>query len=100
MRPVLTAGNVIGREPAQLGADLIQRQANALREDDERDAPKYRSAITAVAGSVAFRFDQAPSLVEAQRRRSHAAAALDLADGEQGEHTPKKRRIPLDFKFG
>ena len=79
-------GRVVGRELGELGADLVERQADPLGEDDERDPPQHGARIAAVARAGALGRDQAALLVEAERRGRHAAAPRDLADGEEVGH--------------
>src|SRR5262249_10223662 len=85
-RPVAARRGAVGRELVQLGADLVEREADALGEDDERDPPQDGAPVAAVAGARALGLDQPALLVEAQRRRRDAAAPGDLADGEQLRH--------------
>src|SRR5215211_1467351 len=79
-RPVPAAWNAVGRQLAELAADLVEAQAHALGEDDERDPPDHRTSETAVARRGPNRGDQSALLVEAKGRRSDAAAPRDFAD--------------------
>ena len=38
-----------GRQLVELGADLVERQPDALREDDERDPAEHATRVAAVA---------------------------------------------------
>ena len=86
-------------ELGELGADLLERQPDALGEDDECDSAEHRPRVAAVAGAGPLGADQASLLVEAQRRRGDAAAPRDLADREQVGHGEMKAQLRLDFKF-
>src|SRR5262245_4696331 len=95
--PVGTLGHAVLRQLGELLGDLLERQADLLCEDDERDAPEHRPRIAAVAGAGAFGGDQAARLVEPQGRRGDAAAAGDYSDREElggGTH-----RRALDLKL-
>src|SRR4029079_7257241 len=82
-RPVAPGRRAVRRGFGELGADLVEGEADLLGEDDERDAPQDRPPVAAVARARALGGDEALVLVEAQRAGRHAAAAGDLADGEQ-----------------
>src|SRR3954451_9859601 len=84
--PVAPRGRAVGRQLGELVRDLIERQADLLGEDDERDAAEHRARVAAVAGSGALRGDEPALLVEAQRRRRHAAALRHLADRHELRH--------------
>ncbi len=70
----------MGRELGKLGADLVEREADALREDDEGDPAEHRSQIVAMARARPLRADQPSLLIEAKRRGCDAASACDLSD--------------------
>ena len=72
-----------GGSLVELGADLLERQPDALGEHDERDPAQHRARVAAVARARALGADQPALLVEAQRRRRDAAAPRDLADRHQ-----------------
>ena len=42
---------MVGRELRKLGSDLLERQPDALREDDEGDTAKDGARITPMAGA-------------------------------------------------
>jgi hypothetical protein len=84
--PVAARRHAVGRELAELCADLVERQTDPLGEDDERDPPEDRTGIATMAGSRPRGGDQAPLFVEAQRRGRHPAPPRDLADREQRRH--------------
>src|ERR687891_454539 len=88
-RPVAAGRRALRRQLCEVRADLIERQPHPLGEDDERDAPEPRPRVAPVTRAGPFGCDQAPLLVEAQRRCRHAAAPCDLADREQGMHATK-----------
>ena len=75
-----------GRKLGELAADLLERQPDALGEDDEGDPAQHRPRVATVARTCPLGADQSSLLVEAKRRRGHAAAACDLADREQAGH--------------
>ena len=74
---------MMGRKLRELDTDLLERQPDALGEDDEGDAAEHGARITPMAGAGPFGGDQAPLLVEAQGGRGDAASASDLTDGQQ-----------------
>lgn len=86
-RPVAACGRTIGGEPAELGADLIEREADSLREDDEGNAAQYGAGEAPVTRARTFRGDQTALLVEAKRGGRDPAAPRELAD-RQGVHIP------------
>jgi hypothetical protein len=98
-RPVAAGRRPLRRELGELRADLIERQPDSLGEHDECDAPEHRPRIAAVTRAGPFGHDQAPFLVESQRRSGHAAAPRDLADGEQGGHGERVVTFMLDLKL-
>src|SRR4051794_31576246 len=57
--PVAAGRGAVGRQLGELGADLLEREADALSEDDEGDPPQDRARIAAVAGAGALGGDQA-----------------------------------------
>ena len=57
----------MGRELRKLGADLLERQPDALGEDDEGDTAEDGARIAPVARAGSLGGDQAPLLVEAKR---------------------------------
>ena len=81
------------RQLGELGADLVERQADALGEDDEGDPAQHRARIAAVARAGALGGDQPALLVEAQGRGGDAAAPRDLADGQQLVPCRKQSRL-------
>src|SRR5262249_8623369 len=96
--PVRTVGHAIPRKSYKLGPELVERQADPLRKDDERDAPNDRTRIAAVAGVVAFRVNQALIFIETQRRRRRPAAPGHLADCQDPVHEASVSKKGLDFK--
>jgi hypothetical protein len=84
--PVAASRCLVGRKLRELGADLVERQPDALSEDDERDPAEHRPPVAAVARARALGADQPALLVEAKGRGGHAAPACDLADGQQVGH--------------
>jgi len=48
MRPVSPRGDTISRKLGKFLADLVEREAEPLREDDERDPAKHRTGIAAM----------------------------------------------------
>ena len=66
-RPIPTGGSLMGRELRELGPDLLERQPDALREDDEGDAAEDGARIAPMTGAGSLRGDQASLLVEAKR---------------------------------
>ena len=67
-------GRAVRRQLGELRADLVEREADALREDDERDPAQHRARVAAVARAGALGGDQPALLVEAQRGGGDAAA--------------------------
>ena len=98
-RPVPARGDAVGRELLQLGADLVERQADPLGEHDEGDPAQRRAGEAAMPGARALGRYEAALLVEAQRRRGDPAAPGDLADGQHGLHDEDKHDPALDFKL-
>src|SRR5215471_15431929 len=94
-RPVGPLGHAVVRQRGELGPDLLERQPDLLREDDEGDAPEHGPRVAAVPGVGADRPDQPLLLVEPQRRGRDPAARRHLADGEHGVHTAVSRRSRL-----
>ena len=89
-RPVAPRGRAVGRQLGQLLADLVERQADPLGEDDEGDPAQHGPRVAAVARAGPLRADQVALLVEAQRRGGDAAAARHLADGQQLGHADRE----------
>ena len=56
----------MGRELLELGADLIESQADSLREDNEGDPAEYRSMISSLPAAGAIRGDQAALFIETE----------------------------------
>ena len=63
-----TRRDAIGRELGELRADLLERQPDPLREDDEGDPAQHRARIAAMPGASPLRRDEPTLLVEAQGR--------------------------------
>ena len=87
-----------GSEASAL-ADLVEAQADLLRDADERDAPQRVTGVAALPAGRPGGVDQAFGFVEAQRRRRHAGAFAHRADGQLA--CPCSERLPpkeLDFK--
>src|SRR6185503_12646682 len=80
-RPVAPGGRRVRRELSELPADLVQAQADLLREDDEGDPAQDGARIAAVPRARALRLDQAALLVVAQGGGGDPAAARHLPDG-------------------
>ncbi len=91
--PVASRRDRVDGQLGELDSDLLEGEADALREHDERDPPQHRPAKAAVPRARAFGRDQPPFLVEPQRRCGHAAAPRDLADRQQLRHMPKQTRV-------
>src|SRR5205814_2344248 len=85
-RPVPPGRRALRRQLGELCADLLERQADPLGEDYERDAPQRRARKAPVPGARALGLDEAALLVEAQRRGGDAAAARNLLNGQQVLH--------------
>jgi hypothetical protein len=82
-------------ELRELGGYFVEGHADALGEDNERDAAEHRPLVAALATAAAIRRDQAAVFIESQGGRGNSASTRNLAN----EHV---RRIPLpalDFKF-
>lgn len=90
--------NAIVRQLVELDPDLLERQADLLREDDEPDPPDHGARIATVPGVGAFGPNQAFLFVKPQRRRRDAAPRGHLADGQDGVHAASVAEFPLDFK--
>ena len=80
--PVGRVGHRVRRQVRQGGLDLGQRHAGALRDLDDRDPAQRLAAVDAAVRAVALRGDQAPTLVEVQRRDRKPTATRHLPDGE------------------
>src|SRR4051812_26833329 len=87
-RPLLAVRCESRGKLRQLAADLVQRQAHALREYDEGNASCRRARISAVPRLGACRLDEATVLVEAECRSGHARARRKLTNGEQVSEGP------------
>jgi hypothetical protein len=74
------------RQLRQLGSDLLERQADPLGENNERNASQNRSRIAALAGTLPLGRDEATLLVETEGRGGHSAATRYFADQEQIVH--------------
>src|SRR5919202_726397 len=98
LRPVGAGRHPVGRQLRQLLADLIEREAHALREHDERHTPNDRPVKAAVAGRRPLRPDEPALLVETERRGGNAAARGDLPDRQKLRHTTSEAQNRLDFK--
>jgi hypothetical protein len=83
---VAAGRHAVGGELVELGPDLVEAQAHALGEHDERHAPDHWPREAAVAGRGAIGADQPALLVEAKRRCGHAAPCGQLADGQLFGH--------------
>src|SRR5262249_19333166 len=66
--PVAPARHAVRVELGELGADLVERQADPLRKDDEGDAPEDVARVAPLPAVTALGSDQAALLVEAERR--------------------------------
>src|SRR5688500_13628323 len=86
LRPVGALRHAIVRALRQLHADLIEREADLLGEDDEGNPGAARPLIAAMARPCPLRCDQPAVLIEPQRGRGDAAAPRDLGDSEQIAH--------------
>jgi hypothetical protein len=71
---------MVGRELCKFGSDLLERQPDALGEDDEGDPAEDGARIPPVARAGSLGGDQAPLLVETKGGRGDTASASDLTD--------------------
>jgi hypothetical protein len=97
--PVAARGGAVGRELGQFRANLLKRQAYALREDDESDPPKYRPREATVARARSLGRDEAALLVEAKCGCGNAAPPGDLSNGQQLGHQSSRPQRQINFKF-
>ena len=67
-RPIPTRRHAIGWQLGELGADLLKRQPNPLRKDDEGDPAQHGSRIASVPRAGPLGRDQPALLVETQGR--------------------------------
>src|SRR5262249_41525456 len=93
--PMPAGGRVIRRQLCELGADLVERQAEALGEDDEGDPSQHPARVATVAPTLASRPDQAPVLVEAERRGRDAPPSRNLAECEEAFHAAPRTHPTL-----
>jgi hypothetical protein len=75
------------RQLCELGADLIEREANALCEDDECDSSQNRSRIPALAAAGSLGRDEPAVLIKTERGGGYAAATRHFANEEQVIHS-------------
>ena len=80
------SGHAVGGKLGELLADVLERQADLLGENDEGDTAQHRPWIAAMTGARPLRRNEAALLVEAQRRGGDAAAPRNLVDGQHGLH--------------
>ena len=88
-----------GAELGKLGADLVEREADALGEDDEGDPAEHRSRVVAMARARPLGADQPSLLIKAKRGGGDAASTCDLSDREQIGHGQRVGHHVLDFKL-
>lgn len=84
--PVVAFRGVVVGKSVEFVGDFVETEADALREDDERDAAEDGARIAAMARARALGADEAAILIEAEGRGCDTAAASDLGDGEQVGH--------------
>ena len=82
----LAVGVRFSGSEASAVADLVEAQADLLGDADERDAAQRVTGVPPLAAPAPRRVDEALGLVEAQRRRRHAAALAHRADGQLRLH--------------
>ena len=82
-RPVGARRHGVVRQLGELGADLLEREADLLREYDERDAPEHSARIAAMPRFGPPRLDEALLFVETKRRGGDPGAARNLAYGQR-----------------
>ena len=66
-RPIRSRGRPIGGKLRKFRSDLLKRQPDPLREDDEGNSTQHRARIAPVSAASSLRGDQAALLVEPQR---------------------------------
>lgn len=71
------------RQAAQMVADLVEREAEFLHDQDETQPPDIAAQKAALVARGAVRLDQPLILVEADRRGREAGAAREVADAEK-----------------
>jgi len=64
----------------QLCPDFFEGEADALREDNERNSPQDFPRIASLARAFSFRANQSTVFVKPESRGSHSAPSCDLAD--------------------
>ena len=64
LRPVGAIRRPVPRQPRELNSDFLQRQADLLREHDERDAAEHAARIAAMAGAGPLRGNQTLLLIK------------------------------------
>ena len=85
-------------ERVERGADLIEAEADLLRDTDERDASDRVAGEAALTTGRARRLDEPLGFVEAQRGGRDARAPAQRADGELLLHPVRVFEQSLDFK--
>ena len=98
-RPVAASRDPIGWQLGELRADLLKGETEPLREHDKCNPAQHGSRKTAMSGACSLGCDQAPLLVEAQRRGCDSASPGHLADRQHGIHPVNGAQFLLDFKF-
>ena len=96
--PVRAVGHTTARQLRKLPADLLERQANPLGEDDERHPTDHRPGITAVPGPVPLGMNEVLPLVETQRGSRNATSFRNFPDCQNLSHAISLPHFPLDFK--
>lgn len=66
--PILARRRALRRKAGKLLTDLVERETDPLRENDERDPPEDRPPIPPMTGSGPLRLDETARLIEAQGR--------------------------------
>ena len=69
--------------PAGERRDLLQRQAGALGDVDDRQAVQHLLAVAALAGHALSLWEDADAFIEPDVRRAEPCALGDLADGQE-----------------
>lgn len=64
----------------QLGRDLVETQADSLRENNECDAAEHGPMIAPLSAARSIRCNQPSLFIEAERRRGDAAPPGYLAN--------------------
>jgi hypothetical protein len=92
---------MVGREFREFKTDLLERQPDALGEDDEGDAAKYGARKAAMARAGSLGGNEPSLLVKAQGGGGDAAPARDLTDSQQVGcgHRVSPSEKGFDFKF-